>query len=289
MSSILPFRPARRARAEVRASFTGEMTWVSNWLLWDALRWSDMGAFELEARALWLNRLLVLGLAVAFWAVAVRSYGRRSLDGARLFGRLHPVAVLRAARGLAAYAVVPAVAAAVLWWTVVDGFQEEAAELADKGYWSQNFATWRDAPQPDLTRIDLDLDFEPAERTFHTRGTYQLVNHHTRSLTRFGLTGGGHWRDLSQTVNGEAYEPEDRSRLYVFEPESPLLPGQRVRRGRGGDGEGEESQDGNALRVLPHDGAKLSEKPRCALGGSATGWLRPCRDRDPSRARLEYT
>ncbi len=72
------------------------------------MRTRPFRAFELEARALWLNRLLVLGLAVAFWAVAVRSYGRRSLDGARLFGRLHPVAVLRTARGLAAYAVVPA-------------------------------------------------------------------------------------------------------------------------------------------------------------------------------------
>src|SRR5262249_36316500 len=37
---------------------TQHMNWVGNWMLWDALHWSDMGAFELEGKALWLNRIL---------------------------------------------------------------------------------------------------------------------------------------------------------------------------------------------------------------------------------------
>ena len=43
----------------------GEMTWVFNWNLWSAVRWSDMGPLELNAGALLLNRVTVLGLALS--------------------------------------------------------------------------------------------------------------------------------------------------------------------------------------------------------------------------------
>ena len=58
----------------------GEMNWVFNWNLWSAVRWSDMGSLELNARALVLNRVTVLGLAILFTAIAVRGFGRRDRD-----------------------------------------------------------------------------------------------------------------------------------------------------------------------------------------------------------------
>ena len=48
--------------------FTGHMNWVGNWDLWSVLRWSDMQVFELDGRALLLNRIMVLGLGVFFTA-----------------------------------------------------------------------------------------------------------------------------------------------------------------------------------------------------------------------------
>src|SRR5262249_11087601 len=40
--------------------YTNQMNWVGNWDLWDVVRWSDMGLFELDRTALVLNRVLVL-------------------------------------------------------------------------------------------------------------------------------------------------------------------------------------------------------------------------------------
>jgi hypothetical protein len=36
----------------------GKMSWVLNWNLWGALRWSDMGVFEVDRRAIVVNRIL---------------------------------------------------------------------------------------------------------------------------------------------------------------------------------------------------------------------------------------
>ena len=209
----------------------GEVNWVGNWPLWGALDWSDMGGFQLDARALLLNRLMVLGLTVLFTVIAVKAFQRRQTDAIATLHRAAPRQIGRAALRLAPIALLPLVCGVSLWLAVQGGFQGEADEKKGRDYWKKNLATWLDAPQPALARVDLDLRFEPERRWFRNQGTYELINDREAPLARFALTGGRHWKDVKWTLNGKPYEPDDRAGLYVFTPPGPFPPGGRLRVG----------------------------------------------------------
>ncbi|MFP2933345.1 M1 family metallopeptidase, partial [Pyxidicoccus sp. 3LG] len=125
----------------------------------------------------------------------------------------------------------PAVALIGAAVQVGEGWQGAAAKKRAKEYWQKNLATWKDAPQPAIQDVDLDVELEPEAGTFRTRGTYTLVNRHARPLAAFALTGGDHWEDVRWTVEGKESTPEDRSRLYVFKPPEPMQPGAVLRVG----------------------------------------------------------
>jgi ABC-2 type transport system permease protein len=210
---------------------TGKMSWVGNWWIWSAANWSDMGTFELDRRALVLNRVMVLGLAVFFIALAVRFFGRRQADAIGTVHRVHPAPLAKMLLRLAPFAAVPLVAGVALWLAVLDGSQGKAMEKKGRDYWKQNLATWWEAPQPAISDVSLDLRVEPADRWLQSKGSYVLVNDEDEALGRFALTGGLHWEKVRWTLNGKPYEPENRSGLYVFTPQAPLPPGGRVRVG----------------------------------------------------------
>lgn len=209
----------------------GEVNWVGNWPLWGALAWSDMGAFQLDTRALLLNRLMALGLTALFTVIAVQVFQRRQTDAIATLHRAAPRQIGRAALRLAPVALVPLVCGIALWLAVQDGFQGDAYDKKGRDYWKKNLATWLDAPQPALTRAELDLRFEPERRWFRNQGTYELINDREEPLARFALTGGPHWKEVKWTLNGKPYEPEDQAGLYVFTPPGPLPPGGRLRVG----------------------------------------------------------
>jgi ABC-2 type transport system permease protein len=211
--------------------FTGKMNWVGNWWLWDTLQWSDLGLFELNRRALVLNRLMVLGLAVLFVAVAFQAFGRRQADAIGTIHRLQPASLWRRTLRLGGFAAVPLAAGIALGLAVDDGFQGRALEKKARDYWKQNLATWKDAPQPAIAGVDLDLRIEPARRWLAARGSYELVNDRDAALKQFALTGGPHWEKVRWTLDGKAYTPENRTGLFVFTPAAPLTPDGRVRVG----------------------------------------------------------
>ena len=210
---------------------SGEVNWVGNWPLWGALGWSDMGSFQLDARALVLNRLMALGLTVLFTLIAVQIFQRRQTDSIATLNRLAPRQLGRTALRLSPVAAVPLLCCAVLWWTVQDGFEGKSIEKKGRDYWKKNLATWLEAPQPALARADLDLQFKPESRWFRNQGTYELVNDREEPLPRFAMTGAPHWKDVKWTLNGKPYEPDDRAGLYVFTPPGPFPPGGRLRVG----------------------------------------------------------
>ncbi len=209
----------------------GKMSWVGNWDLWGVLLWSDMGHFEIDRLALLLNRLAMLGLSVLFVVLTMRIFPRRDRDATRTVHRLAAPAVLSGCARMAPYAIVPAAALVVLGLQVDSGFQGRATEKIQKDYWKQNLATWKDAPQADIRHAEIDLDLEPARRQFRVEGSYSLINAEEKPLARFAFTGGTHWTDVAWTMNGAEYEPEDRTRLYVFTPPAPLQPGDTLRIG----------------------------------------------------------
>ena len=233
----------------------GHMTWVWNWNLWNATRWSDFGTFELNSQQLFLNRLLVLGAAVLFLTIAVRFYGRRDLDAARVLHRFRPKPLVRGALRLLPFAIVPIVLGVMLGMQVRDGFQSENEENAAKDYWRKNFATYRDWKIPSVEHIDVDLRLEPSERSFEASGRYRFHNHRDKELRELLITPGRHFEDLEFTIDGEAAEPEDRSGLRVFRLDPPLPPDGRIElgfshRGRFPDG-ATRNGGGTGVFILP--------------------------------------
>jgi hypothetical protein len=125
-----------------------KMNWVFNWDLWNAVRWSDMGPFQMDRSALVVNRLLALSLAAFFVVLAVMFHGRRDADPVRIFHRLRPRSLWWTAMRLAPFALAPAVLATTLGVMVTRGEQSDRAKKKAHDYWKQNLATWKDARSP---------------------------------------------------------------------------------------------------------------------------------------------
>ncbi len=216
--------------------FIGKMNWVGNWDLWGVLRWSDMGILEMDRPALVLNRLMVLGLAVFFTVLAVRFFPRRDYDGVRILERLRPLSLFVSSLRLLPYFLVPLGLGIALYAQVNDGFQGDSMKKRQKDYWRHNLATWKDAPLPALTAVDIDLELDPDRHWFRVKGTYDLLNHHDFAMAQVPVTGGTHWENVRWTMNGADYTPDDRSRLYVFTPPKPLAPKDKLQIGFAFDG-----------------------------------------------------
>lgn len=213
----------------------GYMSWVTNWPLIGATNagtatpWTDMGGFEIDGRALLLNRLLVLALAALFGWTAGRFLHRRDRD--RLHPVLRPAERRQTLRTAAVLALPPLVLGGTLWLEVNRGFQGATVERERKDYWRENLATWPSEPLPYITRVEMDVDFEPARRGFQVSGFYDLQNQKEKPLYWFPVTGGTAWEGLSWTLDGRAVTPEERSLLHVFRLPEPLAPGKSVRLG----------------------------------------------------------
>ena len=202
----------------------GGLTWVNNWLGWDALGWSDMGAFDLHGTPLLLNRLLYLSLVPLLVALSVKWFGRRNLDAAGIVHRLRPRPLLLGTLRLLPLAV-PAIAlASFLAVGGESGYEGEAAEEWEKDYWRENVRSWMDFRMPSVSRVDLDLDFEPSERAVAVKGEYTFFNHRDYAYEQIPITAGP-WDPIAWTLDGTAKFPRDRENLFVFRPDEPLEPG----------------------------------------------------------------
>jgi ABC-type Na+ efflux pump permease subunit len=210
------------------AQFRNTMNWVFNWDLWNSLRWSDMGPFQIDRPAIVLNRMLAIGVAAFLVAVAVRFHGRREADAVRIVHRLRPAALARTARSLAPFAMVPVALAMVLGSMIARGPQSSAMKKKAHDYWKQNLATWKDAPEPEIVDVNLALALDPMRSGFTSKGSYRLANTHDAPLRTFALTGGFHWTSVTWTMNGKPYKPENRTSLFAFTPDAPLPPGGTV-------------------------------------------------------------
>lgn len=207
------------------------MSWLYNWNLWGALRWSDLGTFELDREALFLNRLLMTGLAMLCAAVAVRVFARSDRDAIATLAALRPARLLGHGRRLAPLALLPLVAGVLLASKIDSGFQSAAATEAEKEYRRQNVATWSDREPPSLLHVDLEIDLEPAARRMEVVGGFTMVNRGEEAMPRLPFTAGSSFEDVAWTVDGSAVEVEDRSGLHLLTPLRPLQPGEEVRVG----------------------------------------------------------
>jgi hypothetical protein len=210
---------------------TGNMTWVENWPLFGAIRWSDISVLEFDRAALVWNRVLVVGLAVLLTAVTARFFARRDHDPARLLHLLRPGPLLKSAAWLLPLLIVPVGAGSVLWVKVDHGFEGKTTKRLEKDYWRKNLATYLDWPLPDITAVDLAVTLDPRQGRFAVEGSYDLVNNQDKPLRQVILTGGLHWEDPRWTWRGATIHPENRAQLYVITPRAPLAPGATGRLG----------------------------------------------------------
>jgi ABC-type transport system involved in multi-copper enzyme maturation permease subunit len=240
---------------------TGKMSWLGNWPLWSALRWSDLSVFEIDRRALVLNRLFVLSLTALFTAVAAGAFQRRQPDAIGTLNRLSPRQLSRQALRLAPFLALPLVLGILLATTVRNGIEGAVAQKKAHDYWKQNLATWVEAPKPAIAAVDLDLSLAPQRHWLHNRGTYDLVNDREHPLSRFALTGGPHWQNVRWTLDGKPWQPDNRSGLYVFTTPLPLPPGGRVRIGFDFEGvfpQGVTKNGGNTSEFILPSGVVLT-------------------------------
>lgn len=207
----------------------GHMHWVFNWGLVGVLGWSDISVFELDRVALILNRVLVISAAALFAWLTLRLFQRRQTDRVRSpKGRLGArTPVVRAVTAVLVAA--PLLVGWMLWSEVAGGSQGARADDERKSYWRENLATWRDAPAPHLTAVDLDVELYPESRSFRVAGWYDLENRTGEPMRRFPVTGGLFWSDVSWILDGSDIQPEDRAGLFVIQPDVPLEPGASLR------------------------------------------------------------
>ncbi len=206
-------------------ALTDKMSWAGNWMLWNAGRWSDLGVLEADRTAMIWNRVMVLGFAVFFTVVAVKLFARRGGDAVRTMHALSPRRAWRTTLRLLPYAAVPIVAVFVLMYQVSQGTGGGAAKKADKNYWGKNLKTWFEAPVPDIARVDVAVVLDPERHWLSSEGTMTLVNSLDTTLAQVPLTGARHWKNLTWTMNGAEYTPDDSQRLYIFTPPQPLAQG----------------------------------------------------------------
>ena len=243
-----------------RMVFDDPFGWVFNWMAWNAVQWSDMGAFSLQGRELLLNRLLYLSLVPPLVALAVKWFGRQDRDATRLMHRIRPKPLLIGALRLLPFAAPAIVLALVLHFGGRAGRDGPASEEAGKDYWRENVRTWTDFEMPSVSNVDVDLDFEPSERTASVQGEYTFRNHRDYPYEQIPVTA-GQWDPIEWTLNGEPHEPDDRSNLFVFTPEDPLGPGDSLTIGFGYDLEfprGMAKRSGGAGQFILESGIVLT-------------------------------
>ncbi len=285
---------------------SGSMTWVSNWPLWGALRWSDMGTFPLHGSALLLNRAVAVGAAVFLFALAFLFLPRTERDAAATLHRLRPEWLFRRALRLAPFALMPLLAGSFLGIQVRDGYQGQAAEERSEERSGEigrrNVHDWHGVVPAAVERMDLKLDLEPAERRLRVDGTYSVVNATGEPMRRLPYTIGFSFGTVSWTVDGEPVPAEDRDGLQILTLREPLAPGGTARvgfaydlhhpRGISRNGGGADSFILPAGVLLSTHRGELLPVPGFVDRGEdrgEDGWSAPFQARVEVRAPSEYT
>ena len=205
----------------------GTPGWLTNWMGWNLVRWTDMGAFSLHGTPILLNRLLYLSFVPLLVAISVRWFPRRDFDAAAILNRMRPRPLALGALRLLPFLVAPIMLASVLAIGGRDGYQGPDAGDWREDYWESNFAIWSGFEMPLVSHVDLDLEIEPRGRFIAVEGSYTFLNHRDYPYEELPITAGP-WDPIEWTLAGESHEPEDRSGLFVFTLSEPLVPGDSV-------------------------------------------------------------
>ena len=179
----------------------GTPGWLTNWMGWNSVRWTDMGAFSLHGTPILLNRLLYLSFVPLLVAISVRWFPRRAFDATETLNRLHPRPLALGTLRLLPFLAAPIVLASVLAIGGRSGYQGPDVGDWREDYWERNFATWNGFEMPSVSHVDLDLEIEPRSDSSRSRDhTPSLTTATTRtgnsqSRPGRGIPSNGPWRE----------------------------------------------------------------------------------------------
>lgn len=203
------------AAALVYGLYLGYDHWLYNPVLQGLWAYSDMTGLGPYRRGLGLYRVYWGAITAACLALAIglvrRSTGRR--------------------RSLLATAVAAAVAAAAaIALTVADenGRERTSRESSRAAYERHYRDAFAGACQPEIERVDLDVDIEPSGHAVRASGDFTLENRTGTAIATILVTLPRNARCRGLDVDGVTREPEgdDVARVAVFD--EPLAPGGRT-------------------------------------------------------------
>ncbi|MBX2821640.1 MAG: hypothetical protein KTR29_18220 [Rhodothermaceae bacterium] len=215
----------------IYATGRGWVDWSSNWLLWGALRWSDMGAFVQDADALLLNRSWVLALSALLLFIAVMRYHRTDPDQKKIKALFASRADVLKGVGLVLIGIVVLALIGFTRWNVHNGFQGERAKQQAKAYWQENMRTWLNYQAPDLVFMDVDVVLDPVAGHMDVTGSYTLVNGTDYPIHVVPFTMPPAFEKIGWRVDTAKVEEENRAGLHLVPLDASLAIGDTVKVG----------------------------------------------------------
>ncbi len=124
---------------------------------------------------------------------------------------------------------------------VYNHFQTREDRYLTQADYERNFRHWRETPQPRVTDVTLETDIFPDERAVESRGRYTLTNKTEHPIPEILVLFPGQiiyedhlgtdifsaidLRELTLDVPCRRKILNENSRIYLFTPDQPLLPG----------------------------------------------------------------
>ncbi len=166
----------------------GTLSWLTNWPVFGALRWTEFAVFPLDGAALLTNRLLALVLSALFFVAACRVFERTERDPRRTRDRR---TARRLGRTFVSYAPLlglPLLVGGFLSVRIHEGGRpalaaRAASRAAPERGQVDGPSSVASAP-PVIRRIDLSLALEPEQHRMGVVGWYDLVNESHAAVLR---------------------------------------------------------------------------------------------------------
>jgi ABC-2 type transport system permease protein len=209
----------------------GTVTWVTNWPLWGALRWTEFATFPLDGAALLLNRLTALGLSVLLFAAARRLFIRTERDATAVRVRRTPAARRALALRVSTLLALPLFTGGFLALQVQQGFEGPARQRTADAYEREHQAQWGTAVPAVIQHVDVSVNLDPMQRGLAVDGSYTMVNRTGAPMPSLPFTIPFSFGPVTWAVEGRVTGADMAHGLHVVALRRPLLPGDSVQVG----------------------------------------------------------
>jgi ABC-2 type transport system permease protein len=189
---------------------------------------SDMNRYgHFLARTLWFCAYwgcITVLVALATHLIWVRGTGS-------LWTRIKqaPLAITPAIASVAGVALAGAAGAAgyIFWNTNVRNVFPYSTDVEQlQVEYEKKYRPVEALPQPRIVDIDMEVDLNPSERGYRSRGRYVLANRTDRPIERVVVEFSARQIERAELQDAELAERDEDFQVYQFHPRTPFLPGE---------------------------------------------------------------